>query len=110
MKVASSVSLLILSVLSFSLIQSSRVSGNATSELLEIKQNPLTQSNLKLGYIQTASRKIEIKVDNTYTIYNQKGKIVQENITLETLKAENPDLYKMIERAIADETLMMYAH
>ena len=70
MKVSSSVSFLILSALSFSLIQSPHVWGNTDSDLPQIKQSSLTQSESQLGYIQTASRRIEIKVDNTYTIFD----------------------------------------
>ena len=106
MKVASLANLLVLSTLGFSFIPSSQVLGNTESNTVQIGQNQPP----KVGYIQTRSGKIEIQVDNTYTIYNQEGKILQENITLETLKAENPDLHEMIERSIADETPMMMMH
>ena len=106
MKVASLANLLVLSTLGFSFIPSSQVLGNTESDVAQIEQNQIPA----VGYIQTRSGKIEIKADSTYTIYNQEGRILQENITLETLKAENPDLHEMIERSIADETPMMMMH
>ncbi|MEM7727058.1 MAG: hypothetical protein AAF208_11905 [Cyanobacteria bacterium P01_A01_bin.45] len=61
------------------------------------------------GYIQTRNGRIAINGNQRFTIYGNDGEVVMENMSLEQLKAENPDLYDMVKDSIASRTLMMDA-
>ena len=62
-----------------------------------------------LGSIETRNERITINPNKTYTIYNKDGEVVVQDITLEELQAQNPDLYDTIKDSIAGEILMMDA-
>ncbi|MEM6753483.1 MAG: hypothetical protein AAF630_10985 [Cyanobacteria bacterium P01_C01_bin.38] len=61
------------------------------------------------GYIETRNGRIEINQNKTYTVYSKDGKVLAENITLEQLQAQNPELHEMMKDSIAKPTLMMDA-
>jgi hypothetical protein len=107
MKITSPLSLLALLALLFSFTQSDRVFGTPASVAQQNIRVNTVRSSPVLGYIQTRNGRIAIGADSTYTIYNQDGKVLFENITLEQLQAENPELHDVLRRSIAEETLMM---
>ncbi|AFY59190.1 hypothetical protein Riv7116_6876 [Rivularia sp. PCC 7116] len=79
-------------------------------ELISDSNNQLnTSASSGFGYIQTRNRKIKINENKTYTIYSQDGKVLAENMTLEKLQAQKPELHEMIKESIAKPTLMMDA-
>ncbi|NJL81616.1 MAG: hypothetical protein HC836_11585 [Richelia sp. RM2_1_2] len=108
MKNVISLGLLTLSIGLIPIIYDQKVLGK--SELIVQQNNPENVNvSPDFGYIQTRNGRIAINTDKTYSIYNQDGKVVAENISLEELQAKHPELHEIIKDSIANENLMMDA-
>ncbi|MCJ8283632.1 MAG: hypothetical protein MJK14_28590 [Rivularia sp. ALOHA_DT_140] len=103
-----SLGLLAVSIALIPMICNKKVMGK--SEIVSQKNNQVTVSDFSgFGQIQTRNGRVNINADKTYTIYSKDGKVLAENITLEELQAENPELHEMMKESIAKPTLMMDA-
>jgi hypothetical protein len=55
-----------------------------------------------IGILETRSHRIELKSGGCYTIRTRSGRIVAKDVTLQTLRASNPKLHGILERAVAN--------
>lgn len=59
-----------------------------------------------VGSLQLRDHRIEFNADNTYTIYNHTGTVLAEEINLAQLQAKHPELYEVLEPAIAEDSII----
>ena len=65
---------------------------------------PLPQSDSvrpNVGFLETRDHRIELKTGGRYTIRTKDGAIVAKDVTLDQLRAKNPNLHQILERAMA---------
>lgn len=85
-----------------------KVMGKA--ELISQQNHQINVSDSNgFGYIETRNERITINTNQTYMVYSKDGEVLAESITLEQLKANNPELHEMMKDSIAKPTLMMDA-
>lgn len=56
---------------------------------------------LGLGFIETREYRIEVKAGGRYTVRTKKGNVVAKDVTLDGLRATNPQLHQVLKRAMA---------
>ena len=98
--------LLAVSVALIPIVCNKKVLGK--SELI-VQQNRQENINPGFGYIETRNGRIAINSNKTFNIYSKDGKVLSENISLEELQAQNPELHELMKDWIAKPTLMMDA-
>ena len=54
-----------------------------------------------VGFLETRDHRIELKGGGRYTIRTKNGGIVAKDVTLDELRANNPNLHQILERAMA---------
>ena len=55
-----------------------------------------------IGLLETRGHRIELKPRGRYTIRTKSGRIVAKDVTLQGLRASNPQLHGILERAVAN--------
>ena len=85
-----------------------KVFGTSESNTHQSNQANVSTSQ-GFASIQTRNKRIAMNVDKTYSIYSKDGKVLAENMTLEELETNKPELHEIIKRSIYKPTLMMDA-
>ncbi|MBU6399824.1 MAG: hypothetical protein KGS61_05850 [Verrucomicrobia bacterium] len=62
-----------------------------------------------IGYLETRDRVIALKAGAKYTVTTKAGKVLAEDIGLDKLQASYPDLYKLVNGAVAKDGSFQHA-
>ena len=80
----------------------SRPAGEGGMQIPSSTPAPSTQSTSpNMGFIETRTHRIEMKTNGRYTIRTKSGEVLAKDVTLEGLRASNPGLHRILERAFA---------
>ena len=67
-----------------------------------LRKTPKSTGPAVIGILETRGHRIELKAGGRYTIRTKSGRIVAKDVTLLRLRASNPQLHGILERAIAN--------